>query len=95
MLKRVNIVISSNQENREFPLFSIVIAAYNRLPLLKEAVISALDQSLKSSEGLVIDDGSDEETKAWLIEKSHKIDRMRVIFRKTSRNILCATSRTN
>lgn len=75
-------MINSKHENREFPLFSIVIAAYNRLPLLKEAVISALDQSLKNSEVLVIDDGSDEETKAWLIGKSHKVDRMRVIHQK-------------
>ncbi len=57
-------MIIFNHQNREFPLFSIVIAAYNGLPLLKEAVISALDQSLKSSEVIVIDDGSDEETKA-------------------------------
>ena len=82
MLNKVCNMTNSNHENREFPLVSIVIAAYNRLPLLKEAVISALDQSLKSSEVLVIDDGSDEETKAWLLKKSHEIDRMRVIHQE-------------
>ena len=50
----------------ESPTLTISIASYNRLPLLKEAVTSALAQTFPSFEVLVVDDGSAEETRIWL-----------------------------
>jgi len=48
---------------KEQPLISIVIPAYNRLPLLKQAVASVIAQTYTNWELLVIDDGSTDGTK--------------------------------
>ena len=48
------------------PVVSIVLPTYNRLPLLREAVASVLTQTLKDWELIVVDDGSTDDTVAWL-----------------------------
>jgi GT2 family glycosyltransferase len=48
------------------PVVSIVVPTYNRLPLLREAVASVFAQTLTDWELIVVDDGSTDETVAWL-----------------------------
>jgi glycosyltransferase involved in cell wall biosynthesis len=48
------------------PLFSIAIPTYNRLPLLKKAVASALNQSYSNLEVVVFNNASTDGTKEWL-----------------------------
>lgn len=64
------------------PVVSIVMASYRRLPLLKPALGSALAQDHPSYEVLVVDDGSDEETRAWLGSMQARDPRLRVIYQE-------------
>lgn len=64
------------------PTVSIVMASYSRLPLLKESVGSALAQEYSDYEVLVVDDGSDEETRSWLRAAQEQHDRLRVMFQE-------------
>jgi glycosyltransferase involved in cell wall biosynthesis len=52
--------------NTDQPLVSIVLPVYNRLRFLRRAVDSALRQTFVDWEFVIADDGSDEETRAWL-----------------------------
>jgi glycosyltransferase involved in cell wall biosynthesis len=52
--------------------FSIIIPTYNRLPLLKRAINSALAQTIPS-EVIVVDNGSSEETAFYLDNLGEKI----------------------
>lgn len=58
------------------PLISVVIPTYNRLPYLKEAVDSVVQQTLCEWELLIIDDGSTDDTFHWL--KEIESDQIRV-----------------
>ncbi len=64
----------------EPPAVTISIASHNRLPLLQEAVASALAQSVTTCEVLVVDDGSDAETRAWLEAEAGRQPELRVIL---------------
>src|SRR3989338_2570367 len=64
------------------PVVSIVMASYRRLSLLKSAVGSALAQDYSSYEVLVVDDGSDAETRAWLRSAQAGDSRLHVIFQE-------------
>lgn len=59
------------------PLLSIVIPAYNVGPFLEEAVRSALGQSFREFEVIVVDDGSTDHTPEVLATIRH--ERLRVI----------------
>jgi len=61
---------------------TILIASYNRLDFLKEAVHSALTQNYPDFEVLVIDDGSSEKTRSWLCHAESKNKQLRVIFQE-------------
>lgn len=50
----------------ETPLVSIILPVYNDNKFVKEAVDSILDQTFKSFELIIVDDGSDEATKSVL-----------------------------
>lgn len=52
------------------PFFSVVIATYNRAHLLPRALDSLLNQTEKDWEAIIIDDGSNDETKS-VIKKYH------------------------
>lgn len=56
------------------------MASFGRLPLLKESIGSALAQEYSDYEVLVVDDGSDEETRRWLCAAEKQHDRLRVVF---------------
>jgi glycosyltransferase involved in cell wall biosynthesis len=63
------------------PLLSVVIPAYNVAPYIRAAVESALAQTLRSLEVIVVDDGSTDDTSAVLdaIERDWNDPRLRVI----------------
>jgi glycosyltransferase involved in cell wall biosynthesis len=67
-----------------FPMVTVMIAAHNRLEMLKDAVNSALMQEFDSFEVLVVDDGSDEETLRWLDEEANIWEHLRVIHQENS-----------
>ena len=46
--------------------FTILLAAHNRLGFLKESLGSVLQQEPKGFQVVVVDDGSDSETREWL-----------------------------
>lgn len=50
------------------PFFSVIIATYNRLDLLSRAVCSLLQQSENNWELIIVDDGSMDNTKAWVAQ---------------------------
>lgn len=60
---------------------TVLIAAYGRLPLLRQSVASALAQDHPNFEVLVVDDGSDEATRDWLRSAEAQESRLRVVFR--------------
>ena len=48
------------------PLVSVVVPTYNRLHFLREALASVFAQTLQDWEMMIADDGSDDETRAFL-----------------------------
>jgi glycosyltransferase involved in cell wall biosynthesis len=58
------------------------MASYGRLQLLKSSVASALAQDHQSFEVLVVDDGSDEPTRAWLRAAEDRDARLRVVYQE-------------
>jgi len=52
---------------------SVIIPSHNRLPLLKRAIASVLEQTYPALEIIVIDDGSSDGTDQWLAQKSDSI----------------------
>jgi glycosyltransferase involved in cell wall biosynthesis len=58
------------------------MASYGRLALLEAAVGSALAQDHADYEVLVVDDGSDEPTRAWLRAAQERAPRLRVVFQE-------------
>jgi glycosyltransferase involved in cell wall biosynthesis len=61
---------------------TILLAALDRLDMLKKSVASALKQDFIDYEVLVIDDGSNEETRHWLDEEVYRENNLRVIHQR-------------
>lgn len=57
-------------------LISIIIPCYNDADFIEQALKSALNQTYSNKEIIVVDDGSDEKTKAVLKSIESKIDRL-------------------
>jgi glycosyltransferase involved in cell wall biosynthesis len=51
---------------RDYPPVTILMAVYNGMPYLTEAIDSVLNQTLKDWELLIIDDGSKDDSAAYL-----------------------------
>lgn len=62
--------------------FTILLAAHNRLELLKQAIASAVAEASDQDEVLVIDDGSGEETRTWLDQAAAEEAKLRVIHQE-------------
>ncbi len=58
----------------KIPLVSVIIPTYNRAHLVKDAINSALQQTYKNVEVIVIDDGSTDNTKEILAKYGNKIN---------------------
>jgi len=71
-----NIMLSRDQR----PHVTILLASYNRLSFLKEAVRSALAQSYENFEVIIVDDGSEEEVVEWLRRNEAENSNLRVIY---------------
>lgn len=65
------------------PLVSVIMPCYNAEKYVREAVQSVFDQTLKSWELIVVDDGSTDSSPAILSEMAASEPRMRVITRST------------
>jgi GT2 family glycosyltransferase len=61
---------------------TVLMAAYGRLPLLKQSVASALAQDHPDFEVLVVDDGSGEPVRQWLRLAQERHERLRVVFQE-------------
>jgi glycosyltransferase involved in cell wall biosynthesis len=71
---------------------TVLIASHNRLPLLQPAVASALSQDHPEVDVLVVDDGSDQETRSWLRAEAAREPRLRVLF-EPHRGVAAARTR--
>lgn len=65
--------MQENNRHSNTPLLSIVIACYNDADYIEQAVNSALKQTYANKEVIVVDDGSNSETKAVLKKLEPKI----------------------
>lgn len=61
------------------PAVSVILPTYNRLPYLRQAVDSVLAQTFSDWELIIADDGSDEQTRAYLAS-CEPLPRVRVIL---------------
>lgn len=72
--------------NSQRPFFSIVIATYNRRPVLERAVASIENQTFSNWELIVVDDASTDDTAPWLASKQKQIgDRLKVHVSKQNK----------
>lgn len=63
------------------PLFSIAIPTYNRLEMLKRAVFSALKQTYKNIEIIILNNASTDGTEEWLNTVATQYPKIRLIHR--------------
>lgn len=70
------------------PQFSIILPTHNRSRLLKRAVESALNQSFKDFELIIVDDGCDDNTFEYLHSLSHH--RIRIIRHRSPQGVSAA-----
>ena len=56
------------------PLFSVIIPTYNRAELLRQTLESVWRQTFSDYEAIVVDDGSTDETGAWLSDVASKVN---------------------
>jgi glycosyltransferase involved in cell wall biosynthesis len=66
-------VSMTEREPAKPELVSIVIPTYNRADLISESINSALDQTYKNTEIIVVDDGSTDETKKVISNYGDKV----------------------
>ena len=57
-------------------LISIVIPCYNDAKFIEQAIDSAINQTHSNKEIIVVDDGSNKDTKLVLKSLEHKIDKL-------------------
>lgn len=75
------------------PLVSVVMPVYNRSDLASRAIESILNQTFTDFEFIIVDDGSDEETKKILKEYAKKDSRIRLIHNPKNRGIAYSRQR--
>lgn len=76
--------------NKSLPLLSIVIPCYNDAQYIEQSVLSALNQTYPFKEVIVVDDGSNAETKKVLKKLESKITKL-----ITQENLGQSTARNN
>ncbi|KAA3616257.1 MAG: glycosyltransferase family 2 protein [Calditrichaeota bacterium] len=78
MEKASNFVVAAHK----LPKVSILIASFNRLPALKRAIKSALQQDYSAKEIVIIDDGSEKESQVFLERLASLSKFINVYFQK-------------
>lgn len=68
--------MQENSSHINNPLLSIVISCYNDAAYIEQAVTSALNQTYSNKEVIIVDDGSNSETKAVLKKLESKITQL-------------------
>lgn len=63
-------------EQQEFPSISIVIPCFNDRQFVEAAINSALEQNYPNKEIIVVDDGSDDDTRVFLKAFETRIDKL-------------------
>lgn len=66
----------------ETPAFSVIIPTYNRGQLISRAVDSVLNQTFKDFELIIVDDGSEDDTRKIIEEYIEKDDRIQYFYKK-------------
>ncbi|WP_109832821.1 glycosyltransferase family 2 protein [Reichenbachiella versicolor] len=64
------------------PKFTILLASYNRLELLKASLKSSLSQDFEDYEVLIVDDGSEQETVNYIKELESHEQRLRAVYQR-------------
>jgi glycosyltransferase involved in cell wall biosynthesis len=62
------------------PLVSVVLTSYNHLNLLKKALKSLLEQTYSQIEIIIVDDGSKDGSREWIVEQSEMYPERIVAF---------------
>jgi len=74
-------------ETDTLPKVSVVMPSYNHLPYIRAAIESVLSQSMRSLELLIIDDASQDASRALIEQAVDWDDRIRVEFHKSNLGI--------
>jgi glycosyltransferase involved in cell wall biosynthesis len=77
------------EKNSKKPLVSVIIPTYNRGWIVQEAIDSVLDQDFRDFELIVVDDGSDDNTREMLSAYGKAI----TILRQPNRGVSAARNR--
>jgi glycosyltransferase involved in cell wall biosynthesis len=77
------------EKNSKKPLVSVIIPTYNRGWIVQEAIDSVLDQDFRDYELIVVDDGSDDNTREMLSAYGKAI----TILRQPNRGVSAARNR--
>ncbi len=72
------------------PLYSVLVANYNRGPYLREAIQSILDQSYQSKELVIVDDGSTDDS--WEIISEFSRSDKGIVVHRNSGNTGCGAA---
>lgn len=75
------------KKEQRVPTISVVMPVYNRTDLLVRAIDSILNQTYKDFEFVIVDDGSNEETKAILRKYAKKDKRIQLYHNPKNRGI--------
>jgi glycosyltransferase involved in cell wall biosynthesis len=67
--------------------FTILLPVYGESPWIHEALQSVTEQSIKDWKLVIADDGSDEETQSWLMEKLTELNDSRITWTKRPHNL--------
>lgn len=67
---------------KDLPVITVLIASHNRLSFLKKCIDSCINQDSENYDILIVDDGSDDETKDWLKKISLNNEMINVHYQK-------------
>lgn len=67
-------------DKKETPLVSVVMASYNSMPYIKEAIESVLNQTYRNFEFIIVDGHSNDGTLELIEEYSNNDDRIKLLF---------------
>ena len=72
-------VLTTSSDSNNAPLFSIIVAVYNTAQYLDKCISSILNQSFRDFELILVDDGSDDESKSICDNYASRDTRVRVL----------------